>query len=633
MVMMFCLCINTSAQIISHLLESDIHKTDTTLADTLKNICVLLDENNDLTIEEVRKKADTSWSDMDTLYKKHNRQFPFHSMHAFWWHIILENKTETVEDWVAEMDHRHVYEIYIVNKKDSITLRTQTGEWVNYSERNYPYVKNAFQFKLLPEQQTHLYIKHIRYTGYKGYWAVIKTAERKDKEISKRNTLFDFRFQFAFIFTGFFLSVFALVQFLLYKDKAYLYYGLYLLIGTLYFTYRYELDFGYCFIFGDIIKYYILFEPLLTYGLLLLYGLFGQAFAALEGKSKKMMDNLVKWLKYAILFAVIIHILSAIFFEYNTVYYVNHQMKRLIGIIPLILLFIVYKGGTRLSYIFFIGSAFLVFTTLIIFFTGLIRAAFFPDFQYNSYDILRIVTLIEYFFFAIALGYKTKLIQDDKNRIERELVDTEIKALKAQLNPHFIFNCLTSIKSLIRKNENDKADQYLQYFAKLIRATLNYSEKESITLEKELKIADLYVKMEALRFNHSFEFQIITDEAVYLENIFVPPVVLQPYLENAIHHGLHPKKGQKELKVEVYPEKEHIICAIDDTGIGRQQATKRKAERLNKTASFGMKLTKNRIEQYNKQLGENALALKIIDKADENGQATGTRIEIMFMTK
>jgi len=141
----------------------------------------------------------------------------------------------------------------------------------------------------------------------------------------------------------------------------------------------------------------------------------------------------------------------------------------LIFVVPMTV--ILYRSGTRLSYIFFVGSMILVLGAIIAFIkVPFLEPILLPKgIEYNSYAAMRVIAVFEYAFFAIALGYKTRLIQEDKNRAELEALDAQFKALKAQLNPHFIFNCLNSIKGLIKKNENIIAEEYLESFANLTR--------------------------------------------------------------------------------------------------------------------------------------------------------------------
>ncbi len=600
-------------------------------AKTIKHVDFLIDKGDNQRIFDVmNRKNHFERSHIDSLNKnKSSYNSPF------WLHFSMVNETDTISDWMLEVNKRHSCHFHVV-KEGIVPNDGETREHNNYQDRPYKPAHNVFPVKLSPKDSVDLF---LRFKGWKSQhlYIDIKTKRDKEKEIFKQHASLGGKFEFAFVILGFFLALFTLSQYALYQDKAYLYYAIYLLIGSLYFLHRFELDFGYNILFGSVMVYYSKFEPFLTYGLILSYGLFGQAFGNFKGEAKIQVDKCVKWLIFAVCIALAIHVLMLIF-TIKRAYHVNRWMKVVLLVFMIAEAVIFYRNRNRLVNLFLIGSLILTLGTIAAFFNQILidYISFLNNLDYNSYEVMRVVSFFEFLFFSIALGYKTRLIQDERNALEIEsaeqkldLIVKDLEVMRAQLNPHFIFNCLNSIKGLIRKNDNDTAEKHIQHFAKLARNTLEYSEKEQITLDEELDISDLYLKMEALRFGDSFEYRTIVDKEINLEAIHIPPLILQPYLENAIHHGLHPKTGDKMLRIEIYREAEKLICAIDDNGIGRQLAVARKAEQAHPNISFGMKLTQNRMEQYNK-LGEGVFMVNIIDKIDTQGQATGTRIEITF---
>lgn|GEM_PF-1711815 len=621
------------AEITPHTLTSTFDKKDEIYFEAVSYVGILLDPQDDLEIDSVIAKKDSFvYYQIDSLNKEKN------SLDSpFWLHFSLINETDTITEWILDLQRQYSYQVHIENE-GIVTYGGEVREHNNYKDRPYKPSCNTFPFKLLSGDSIELYLK-FRAWRTQDFYINTKTRRDKNREIFELNySLLGGKFQFVFVVLGFFLALFTFSQYLLYQDKAYLYYAIYLLIGSLYFLHRFELDFGYNILFADVMIYYSKFEPFLTYGLILSYGLFGQAFGNFKGKAKIKVDKCVKWLVIAVCAALVIHVLMIIF-SYKPAYHVNRWMKVILLIFMITEAVVFYHNRNRLVNVFLIGSFILTLGTIAAFFNQILieNVSFLNNWNYDSYEVMRVVGFFEFFFFSIALGYKTRLIQDERNKMELELAEQELelivkdlKVIKAQLNPHFIFNCLNSIKGLIRKNDNNTAEKYVQHFSKLARNTLNFSEKEYITLDEELEISDLYLKMEALRFGHSFEYKTIVDEGINLESIHIPPLILQPYLENAIHHGLHPKVGKKRLHIEVYREVDKLICAIDDTGIGRKLAAERKAKRFNPNPSFGMKLTQSRMMQYSKLAGEDIFTVNIIDKKNEQGQATGTRIEITF---
>jgi len=627
-----CANVFVFAQANLHSLRSTFDEKKEINVESVSYVGFMPDEGDSLEINDViSSKSYFEWYDIDVLNKKkHSLKSPF------WLHFSLINETDTINEWVFELQRQYSYQVYI-EKEEIITGGKKVREHNNHQDRPYKSSCNTFPFELSSGDTIDLYL-NFRAWRSQDFYINIKTKRDKDKEIFQLHYSLGTKFQFAFLILGFFMSLFTLSQFALHQDKSYLYYAIYLLIGSLYFLHRFELDFGHNILFAEVMIFYSKCEPFFTYGLILSYGLFGRAFANFKGEAKIQTDKYTKWLIYAAFTALTIHVLMLILL-YKNAYHVNRWMKLVLLMFMIAQAVVFYRNRNRLATVFLLGSFILTLGTTAAFTNQLIMDSvpYFNNSEYDSYEVMRIVGLFEFFFFAIALGYKTRLIQDERNALKVEsaeqkfeLIVKDLKVMKAQLNPHFIFNCLNSIKGLIRKNDNHTAEKYIQHFAKLARNTLEYSEKEQITLDEELEISDLYLKMEALRFGDSFEYQKILGRDINLEAIHVPPLILQPYLENAIHHGLHPKVGDKILRIEVYREAEKLICAIDDTGIGRKLAAERKAKQAHSNVSFGLKLTKNRMMQYSKLLGEDVFTVNIIDKTDADGQVAGTRIEITF---
>jgi LytS/YehU family sensor histidine kinase len=150
--------------------------------------------------------------------------------------------------------------------------------------------------------------------------------------------------------------------------------------------------------------------------------------------------------------------------------------------------------------------------------------------------------------------------------------DTEMKALRSQMNPHFIFNSLNSIDDYISRSDIPKASEYLVKFAGIMRMILEYSEQKEISLADDLKALELYIQLEALRLRDKFSYEIIIGDGIDSENTRVPPLMLQPFVENSIWHGLTRKEGEGKLSIQVYRQDEMIKYSVEDNGIGRARA-------------------------------------------------------------
>jgi ligand-binding sensor domain-containing protein len=213
----------------------------------------------------------------------------------------------------------------------------------------------------------------------------------------------------------------------------------------------------------------------------------------------------------------------------------------------------------------------------------------------------------------------------EKIRINKLIAELEIKALIAQMNPHFIFNCLTSIQELIMVNKQDDAMHYLNQFSRLLRTVLQTSEKNFISLEQELVLLELYLELEAMRFDKQFHYKIEVEPLIDPEEIVIPSFLLQPFVENALWHGLMHKKGDRKLTISFKLENEDLLlCKIEDNGIGREQASTIKKKSLKSYQSMGLKIISERIDLMKKQ--NPAFDMQIIDKVDESGQAQGTTV-------
>jgi LytS/YehU family sensor histidine kinase len=211
--------------------------------------------------------------------------------------------------------------------------------------------------------------------------------------------------------------------------------------------------------------------------------------------------------------------------------------------------------------------------------------------------------------------------------MQLEYARLEDKALRSQMNPHFIFNSLNSIKLLVQENKNEKAIYYLTTFTKLLRGMLNNADKSTITLHEELETCKLYLSLEALRFNDEFSYSINTDPALDLKSIEIPALILQPFVENAIWHGLMPKKGNRILHISVTQFQNWVTCRIDDNGIGRKASLQVNTNQNHK--SKGLELTHNRMH-INDKLNEKESRVIIHDKYSTEGEPLGTRVDIMF---
>lgn len=210
---------------------------------------------------------------------------------------------------------------------------------------------------------------------------------------------------------------------------------------------------------------------------------------------------------------------------------------------------------------------------------------------------------------------------------EIKLNELENSALRTQMNPHFIFNSLNTINSFINRNEPAMANQYISKFSKLIRLILDHSREKKITLADELEVVDLYVKLERIRFDNKFDYKIEVCNSIDPDSTEIPPLIVQPFVENAILHGLLPLPSGGILKVNVSRQQDHLLLTIEDNGIGRKKAKEHKLPSADKQKSHGIEITLKRIELFNK---DHDFTGKVTfeDLEDNTGKALGTRVAI-----
>lgn len=247
------------------------------------------------------------------------------------------------------------------------------------------------------------------------------------------------------------------------------------------------------------------------------------------------------------------------------------------------------------------------------------------------YALIVVATIL--FIGSFALIRLRRIRSKAQQRLELEssksiALNAQLKAIRAQMNPHFVFNSINSIQDLVLQQETLKSYDYLESFSRLVRMTLDHSEREFISLKEELDFLNLYLDLESLRFEDEFEFNIDVPEELIQTNI--PSLITQPFVENAIKHGLLHKNGPKKLSVVfVKSDNETITCSIEDNGVGRETASEIMARRKNVHKSFSTGAIKARLKIINNQLGAD-FKYEIIDLKNEKDDPIGTRVELSF---
>ena len=414
-----------------------------------------------------------------------------------------------------------------------------------------------------------------------------------------------------YLFSGvcFIMFFITLISFFSLKKMEFLFYALYILSLFLYLcghTFSLQTIFG-----SHKIMSYWFFQIMqvlinLCYVIFVLYYL----------NTRKDYPKLHKVLIYIVFVLCLIIFLDTLSFYVG--YYAGHihimNFQRLImslfGFAGMI--YLLFKSKDRLPYFVVSGSFLYTIGALGLFFLN-----------HRGYMIGG--AALEIAIFGLGLVYKVQKGEAEKLHFEKESHINSSKALRAQINPHFIFNSLSSIQHLVTKNDKVSAIKYLSKFSSLTRSILENSIESNALLSEEIKMLHNYLELEALRFDNAFNYTITVDDDLDTDAIEIPSMLLQPFIENAIIHGLLPKpNGNKSITINFKKNQQIIVCEIDDNGIGRAAANERNHIHKRNKKSRGLEVTKQRLDTLNKSQDN----IEIIDKTDNFGNALGTKITI-----
>jgi tetratricopeptide (TPR) repeat protein len=228
----------------------------------------------------------------------------------------------------------------------------------------------------------------------------------------------------------------------------------------------------------------------------------------------------------------------------------------------------------------------------------------------------------------LLLAYRSRLLRQKlyKQRMENRMIELEQMALRAQMNPHFIFNSLNSVQHFVMNKDVEGVNSYLGIFARLVRQTLDNSGKALIPLDEEIKYLDTYLSLEKLKSNNKFDYAITVNNNIDPSGIFIPGMILQPFVENSILHGIsHKEKNDGLVKISI-SKNGRLVCMIDDNGIGRERSSVLKTS-VPDHGSRGMDITMHRIEAINKMYNS-SISVQFTDMKDEAGNPSGTSVKV-----
>lgn len=429
----------------------------------------------------------------------------------------------------------------------------------------------------------------------------VKDTDSLLKELRNVNSLNNTSliFNACFILFNLFLILFTLLQWLIHKQNVYLYYCLYIFSFALFYLCRENHMFGLTGYWFSANRENI--SRIAVTGAGLAYVLFAYSFLEISRESNPFLCK-VKTATIVIMFSFgLFWQLAACIGFYNLALFKITRNLLMIVFAP-VLFYYITKLQSSLKWFILLGSSLLIIFGVL----GMINE--YRWFGINKIELfgasyIKLGMMLELLVFSTALGYRTKLIQDklsqklqvekEKADIENKLSQTELRLIKAQINPHFLFNSFNSIKNLIHQGRNEAASMYLSKFAKMMRSILNVNEVQNHSIHEEILFIENYVRLESLRFGKEISFNTHIDEPA--GQILIPTLILQPLVENAIWHGLMPLK--EERKIDIYAKiTDHTLCIeVVDNGIGLDEITNSRSDQ----ASYGIKLVQDRLKIFN----------------------------------
>ena len=636
---------------------------------------LLIDETGTLTLDDVR---DRSFVPFEPLSLFINEGFKNYDI-SYWLKFRLSNKM--MEQDLSLLFFTGQYDnidFYTIDGRGTIDKQIG-GLTTNFNKRPLSINPYYFPIRLSANEEMQVYVRINTLYRKRDITLQPQLLEPDfvENHLNQNQSIKNiYMFNAAFLGALLIMFFFTLFQYFQNRDQAYCFYSAYLLCFFFYFLHRFEIYPDVNVLFTYYADYFYGLETSLSMLSYIMYYQFARTFLSL----KTMHTKLDKVLKGAIYFLfgyilldfVVSYILADVSLG-NQLYYV----VRTFIIIPVSLysFYVTIQIKDKLFRYFVGGSFFLLLGGV----TAMVSSMIFETYGTHIWDrpisYFQIGVFLELLCFSLGLGYKTYQSQKEKERaqtkfisqleqnellqrklneeLEKEvnirtteilekskelekqhedrlkaeynqrLAEVELKALQGQMNPHFLFNSLNSIKHFILTNDKFAAADYLTNFAKLVRLILNNSKRKTISLQQELESLRLYLEMEQMRFPQKFEFEIKLAKGLNSDTIEIPPLILQPYVENAIWHGLMHKNGSGLIKIWVQESFKQLLFLIEDNGIGREKAWEIKSKSATNRKSFGMQITHDRLT-----LTDQNAKVKIIDLKDDAGQAKGTRVEL-----
>ncbi len=585
----------------------------------------IYEDENSMTFEEIRQNEGVfrafEEDDRGRTSRKPN-----------WLRFEVEQQVEDTLNLLLRIMDSDYTDVWILS--DTL-IKLRTGNLVKREERSYQSTIDHVRLDFLKNKNYQIYYRVERVNGVVRFRyppCLMTESYEREGRIEK----YFKRRKYSLLYTAFFGAIFiimilVLAQKIQYGEQFSWYYLFYISAIFFYFFRGFSSSTQFDFLLGPLWQWREHLHAPTTYTIYLFFTLFLIDFLELKRPQKMhyLLRGVIVYISFCFLLFLIIWSLS----DYHYAYAFFRATRWGLAILSCIVLVFSFRVQHPLRNYVIVSLLFVVIMGTVAIGLRPINQKYrllgqdIPNYLY-SLNYFRLGFLGDIVCFYLGLNKKYQLAQEAKKEALQQLNETELKALKAQMNPHFISNCVTSLKALIAKGQQKEAIFYTDKFAQLMRMSLALSDEKSISLEEELEFCELYLILEKLRFPQ-VEYAFHLDPKIDTSFIQIPPMILQIFLENALQHGLkHQTKGKKTIELSVTYEKENIVCRIIDNGIGRKKSQKLNGNRR----SFGTRLTQQKIEVFNK-IYDAKIDFSINDCLDKKNEVMGTEVLIYLEQK
>lgn len=590
--------------------------------------------NTEQNIDAIRKNK--NWQLLKSDYKPPRNK-------AIWQRFYIENSTDATQQIFIRNPDNEISEYYIF-EDNKLVKKITNGEFVSTWGMNEYQVVGVDDFSIKSKKTIEFYIKSSNYQGIMPFLRLfpqktlrtsyyLKTEKNQSLWLNQYYSHNLNELQIRVFYQGGLGVIFIIILLIYYRnrtEKLYKYYLFYVLSAFI-FTLIKSRAFTYV---GKVIGFFPLIkvhggEAVMWLGFAA-YLIFITELLDLRKNHHKLYKFIINTSKIFIFYGIGIFLWLILTNDSGL------QAKLfIITRIPLLFIYIGFLVFTArkvqssmVKYVVLSNGILIVFGLIAWLKAGLLNQQLWYGI-FNHLFTLPFAILLEIIVFALAIAKKIGDDRQAKNALEKKAMEVEMMALRSQMNPHFVFNSLNTVRYFVLSDQKEKAKNYLAKFSKLLRTILSYSKENTISLNNELEAINLYIDVELGRFESNFYYSIKIDEKIDLDSVMIPPLLLQPFIENAIIHGLrNSEKADKILAIKVSQTNEETLeISITDNGIGRTKANQIQYKQDVLHKSFGTSITNQRIELFNQSYA-NKIKVETSDLASESGTQVLIQIKI-----